>query len=378
MNDHQQTLLRTLLTTPGPSGFEQSAAKVWRDEAKTFAEHVDHDTLGNSYAYINRDRSPLVVIEGHIDEIGFIVSYIHDDWFIWFDKIGGWDDQVIVGQRVRIASGGAEVSGVIGKKAAHLLKPADRERVTPSDELWIDIGASSKADAESRVEIGDPVVLDAQPIALTDDLWASRSADNRVGAFVALEALRLLAEQPPACGVVAVAATQEEINMSGAQPGITAQAGRSDRTGRDARDGLPGRREEGGQRRETGWGARAHPRLVDQPTGVPGPARGSSTTRDSNGGAGCCPIERDGCRRLPPFRSGHRVRPGVDPESLHAQPERDDQPEGSGQRCRAHRRFRPDHHGQVRFPSVVDGSERGTRFDQAVTALKLLPRTGHE
>ncbi len=157
-----------------------------------------------------------MVIEGHIDEIGFIVSYIDDDGFIWFDKIGGWDDQVIVGQRVRIASGETEVSGVIGKKAAHLLKPADRERVTPSDELWIDIGASSKADAESRVEIGDPVVLDAQPIALTDDLWASRSADNRVGAFVALEALRLLAEQPPACGVVAVAATQEEINMSGA------------------------------------------------------------------------------------------------------------------------------------------------------------------
>jgi endoglucanase len=216
VNDHQRSVLKTLLSSPGPSGFEQTAARVWRDEAATFAEDVEHDVLGNSYASINRNRSPLVVIEGHIDEIGFIVTYIDDDGFIWFDKIGGWDDQVIVGQRVQIASASAQVSGVIGKKAAHLLKPADRERVTASDDLWIDIGASSKADAESRVEVGDPIVLDVQPLALTDDLWVSRSSDNRVGAFVALEALRLLTENPPECGVVAVAATQEEINMSGA------------------------------------------------------------------------------------------------------------------------------------------------------------------
>lgn len=216
MNEHQRTVLRTLLSTSGPSGFEQHAARIWRDEAATFAETVDHDVLGNSYACINTDRSPLVVIEGHIDEIGLVITYVDDDGFIWFDKIGGWDDQVLVGQRVKITSAAGDVSGVIGKKAAHLLKPADRERVTASDDLWIDIGASSKAVAESRIEIGDPVVLDVPPIAVTDDFWVSRSIDNRVGAFVALEVLRSLAENPPASGVVAVAATQEEITMGGA------------------------------------------------------------------------------------------------------------------------------------------------------------------
>lgn len=216
MNDRQRTVLRTLLSTPGPSGFEQAAAGVWREEAGTFAHHVDHDVLGNSYAFLNKDHSPLVVVEGHIDEIGFIVTYIDDEGFLWFDKIGGWDDQVIVGQRVSIATATGTVAGVIGKKAAHLLKPADRERVTQADDLWIDIGEPSRADAEARVEVGDPVVLDVPLLELSDDLWVSRSIDNRVGAFVALESLRALAEDPPACGVVAVAATQEEINMSGA------------------------------------------------------------------------------------------------------------------------------------------------------------------
>lgn len=216
MNDHQRNVLRTLLSTPGPSGFEHHAARIWRREAGSFVDKVDHDVLGNSCAFVNQERSPVVVIEGHIDEIGLLITYIDEDGFIWFDKIGGWDDQVIVGQRVLISSANGTVSGVIGKKAAHLLKPADRERVTPSDDLWIDIGATSKTDAERRIEIGDPVVLDGPPIALTDDLWVSRSIDNRVGAFVALEVLRSLAEDPPECGVVAVAATQEEITMGGA------------------------------------------------------------------------------------------------------------------------------------------------------------------
>jgi len=173
MKNHQQTVLRSLLSTPGPSGFEQTAARIWREEAGTFAHHVDHDVLGNSYAFLNRAQSPLIVIEGHIDEIGFIITYIDDEGFVWFDKIGGWDDQVIVGQRVSIAGASDTVAGVIGKKAAHLLKPADRERVTQSDDLWIDIGARSRADAEARVTVGDPVVLDVPLLELSDDLWVS-------------------------------------------------------------------------------------------------------------------------------------------------------------------------------------------------------------
>jgi endoglucanase len=216
MEQQKKDFLKNLLSTPGPSGFEQAPAGVWRKEAGTFADSVDRDVLGNSYAWLGESEGPAVVIEGHIDEIGFIITYVDDEGFIWFDKIGGWDDQVVVGQRVRIESEQGPVRGVIGKKAAHLLKPADRSKVTETADLWVDIGASNKEEALQRVQIGDPIVLDVEMLELTDDLWVSRSIDNRVGAFVALEALRLLKDARPSISVVAVAATQEEINMSGA------------------------------------------------------------------------------------------------------------------------------------------------------------------
>ncbi|HEU0165216.1 MAG TPA: M42 family metallopeptidase [Thermomicrobiales bacterium] len=216
MNEHQKDFLRKLITTPSPSGFEERASEVWRAEASTFADSVEWDVLGNSYARLANESGPKVVIEGHIDEIGFIVTYIDDEGFIWFDKIGGWDDQVIVGQRITIAGPGGDVKGVIGKKASHLLTPADREKVTKSSDLWIDIGAATRAEAETRVSVGDAAVVDVLPIELTDDLWASRSMDNRVGAFVALEALRLLADERPIADVYAVSGTQEEIGLVGA------------------------------------------------------------------------------------------------------------------------------------------------------------------
>ncbi len=216
MDHSRKDFLKNLLSAPGPSGFEQAPARVWRSEAESFADSVDHDVLGNSYAWLGDPAGPAVVIEGHIDEIGFLITYVDDDGFLWFDKIGGWDDQVVVGQRVTIAAEHGEVKGVIGKKAAHLLKPADRSKVTEVADLWIDIGAKDRAEALARVQIGDPIVIDVAALDLTDDLLVSRSIDNRVGAWVALEALRLLKGRDLGVSVVAVAATQEEINMSGA------------------------------------------------------------------------------------------------------------------------------------------------------------------
>jgi endoglucanase len=212
----RKTFLQNLLTTPGPSGFEQAAARVWRDEAASFADEVDRDVLGNSYAGLRHQHGPVVVIEGHIDEIGFLITYVDDDGFIWFDRIGGWDDQVVVGQRVVIATEAGHIRGVIGKKAAHLLAPEDRSKVTKLSDLWIDIGSGGKDQTLARLAIGDPIVLDVPPLELSDDLWVSRSIDNRAGAFVALEALRLLKDMTRACSVVAVAATHEETTMSGA------------------------------------------------------------------------------------------------------------------------------------------------------------------
>ena len=207
--------LRRLLDAPGPSGYERAPARVWRTEAESFADEVSLDVIGNSYARLKRDGAPVVVIEGHIDEIGFNITWIDEDGFLWFEPIGGWDAPVVVGQRVRIEGRNGAVRGVIGRKAAHLLRTEGNKAIELRD-LWIDIGAGNRDEALGRVEIGDPVVVDASFLQLSDDLVVSRSLDNRVGAFVALETLRLLAADRPQVEVVALAATQEEITMAGA------------------------------------------------------------------------------------------------------------------------------------------------------------------
>ena len=208
--------LKRLLDSPGPSGYERNPSRVWRQEAETFADEVYGDVVGNAYARLKREGGPKVVIEGHIDEIGLLITHIDEEGFLWFEPIGGWDEQVVVGQRIRIEGKHGDVLGVIGKKAAHLLRPEDREKPTQLRDMWIDIGAKNRDDAKQRVSVGDPAVLHAGFIQLTDDLCASRSMDNRVGAFVALEAARLLAADRPEADVYAIAAAQEEISFAGA------------------------------------------------------------------------------------------------------------------------------------------------------------------
>jgi endoglucanase len=210
--------LARLLDAPGPSGFELPAARVWRAEAASIADSVEVDVSGNSIAVLNPEGSPRVMFAGHVDEIGLIITHIDDEGFLYFDGIGGWDSQVLVGQRVRLVGREGEVAGVIGKKPIHLMKQDEREKVSKITDLWIDVGAGGK-DGVSRLglRVGDPAVLDARMMLLGDDRIVSRAIDNRIGAFVVLEALRLLAERsprPPA-RVAAVATTQEEIGING-------------------------------------------------------------------------------------------------------------------------------------------------------------------
>jgi endoglucanase len=220
VNERDFAFLTRLLDSPGPSGFEEAPSRVWREEAASFADEVTHDVLGNSYARLRpaggAEDAPRVLLVGHIDEIGFQIIGIDKDGFLWFDPIGGWDHEVVVGQRVRIRGRNGDVIGVIGKKAAHLLTPDDREKPTKLKDMWIDIGAADREAAERRVEVGDPVVIDANLVRLTDDLYASRSMDNRIGAFVALTALRSIAERRPAVDVYAVASATEETDFGGA------------------------------------------------------------------------------------------------------------------------------------------------------------------
>src|SRR5918992_3892775 len=217
MRDASYKFLKRLLSTPGPSGNEGVAARVWREEAGGFAE-LRGDRMGNSFATLNPGGSPKVMLSGHIDEIGLIVTHIDEKGLVRFTGVGGWDPQVLVGQRVRIQTANGEVMGVIGKKAIHVMEPEERKKVSDIKSLWIDIGAKDADEAKGMVRVGDVGVVDQDLLELPNDRIASRSLDNRMGAFVVLEALRLLSEEEGVnAEVVAVASVQEEIGLYGAR-----------------------------------------------------------------------------------------------------------------------------------------------------------------
>jgi len=218
MTEHSFRFLRSLLDSPGPSGYETLPARVWREEAERIADDVRSDIHGNTYATLNGDGRPRVMLAGHIDEIGLIVTHVDESGFLFIDGIGGWDSQVLVGQRLRILARGGEVVGVIGKKPIHLMKPDERDKVSKMSDLWVDVGAASRDEATERgVRVGDPGVIDARLVELGNGLIASRSIDNRIGAYVVLEALRALGEDGsrPGASVTAVATVQEEIGYHG-------------------------------------------------------------------------------------------------------------------------------------------------------------------
>jgi putative aminopeptidase FrvX len=215
MTPESLAFLTSLLDTPGPSSFEAAPARVWRKEAESLADEVRADVGGNSRATLNPGGRPRVMLAGHIDEIGVMVTHIDDDGYLSFDTIGGWDHQVFVGQRVRLLGRDGQVTGVVGKKAIHIMDKDDREKVSKVEDLWIDVGAANRAEAERRLRIGDPGVLAAGVLEFPNGRLVSRSIDNRIGAFVVLEALRLLAGTRPAASVSAVATTREEIAATG-------------------------------------------------------------------------------------------------------------------------------------------------------------------
>ena len=215
MIDEQATaFLKKLLDTPGPSGFESAPAKVWREEAGKFAT-VRADVAGNSIAEVNPEGSPTIMLAGHIDEIGVIVTYIDEEGYVYITSIGGWDPQVLVAQRIRFLAKGGDVFGVVGKKPIHLIKTEDREKASKVKDLWVDIGAKTKTEAEERLSIGDPGVIDSRTMEFPNGLIVSRSIDDRIGAFIVLEALKRYAADPGTAHVVAVATTQEEIAYRG-------------------------------------------------------------------------------------------------------------------------------------------------------------------
>lgn len=209
--------LRELVETGGPSGYEQAPQAIFKRRAEAYGAQVELDVLGNAIATLNPSGSPRVMLAGHADEIGFLVRWIDDDGFIYFAPVGGWDAEIPVGQRVTIHTAHGPVPGVIGKRAIHLMDEEDRRKKSELHRLWIDLGVTSKGQAEQVVRIGDPITIRQPMEELLGDLVTAKSFDNRMAVWVCAETLRLLQGERLAAGVYSVATVQEEIGLRGAR-----------------------------------------------------------------------------------------------------------------------------------------------------------------
>ncbi|MFC4637529.1 M42 family metallopeptidase [Deinococcus hohokamensis] len=214
MTDINQEFLFALLREAAPSGFERRAADVWLKEAATFAR-TSEDHYGNVYAELGPEDAPTIALTGHLDEIGLMVSHVGDKGFLHVLPLGGWDPQVLVGQRVRLLAPGGDLIGVVGKKAIHVMDDEDRRKASRLEDLWIDVDLTAE-EARERIPVGTVAVIE-QPTVMVGNKIVSRALDNRVGGFIVLEALRALKDVDLKHRVVAVGTSQEEIGSYGSK-----------------------------------------------------------------------------------------------------------------------------------------------------------------
>jgi len=220
MREQSLNFLRTLINTPSPTGHEVRGQRVWLDYVKPFADETFSDAYGNCVAVLNKGGSPRLMLAAHADEIAMSVNYISDDGYIYVRKMGGVDAAITKAQRVVIHARGGPVKGVVGNVAPHLTRGEDKEPKPPKiHDLFIDIGAGSRKEAEKLVRIGDPITLADEFDLLRNNLAVARAFDNRIGTFAVAEALRLLKESKGRlkAEVCAVSNVQEEVGLLGAR-----------------------------------------------------------------------------------------------------------------------------------------------------------------
>jgi endoglucanase len=219
MRESSLNFLRTLVNTPSPTGHEVRGQRVWLDYVEPFADETFSDAYGNCVAVLNKGRAPRVMLAAHADEIAMAVNYINDDGFIYVRNLGGVDAAITKAQRVVVHTRNGPVKGVVGNVAPHLAKHDDDPKPPKIDDLFIDIGADSRKQAEGLVRIGDPITLVDEFDLLRNDLAVARAFDNRIGTFAVAEALRILRDTKSGLEVevCAVSNVQEEVGLLGAR-----------------------------------------------------------------------------------------------------------------------------------------------------------------
>ncbi|RLI08532.1 peptidase M28 [Candidatus Bathyarchaeota archaeon] len=222
LDDKAMDLLKRLMEAFGPSGFEREVSALTKEYMEPYSDEVIADKLG-TVTFVARGSAdrPRVLLAGHVDEVGFIVSSITDEGFLTFNPLGGWWSQVLLGQRVVVRTNRGDVHGVIAAKPPHILPQEERKKLVELKDMFIDIGAASKEETEATgVKIGDPVVP-WSPFSVIQDgkVAMGKAFDDRIGAFVLMEAIRRIKEQGIAHPntVYGAATVQEEVGLRGAQ-----------------------------------------------------------------------------------------------------------------------------------------------------------------
>ena len=209
--------LKDLLATPGTSGFEQNIQKVVRDFTSEFTDTVSTDVHGNVIATVNPDGGTRILLDAHCDQIGLLVRHIDDQGFVRVSAVGGWDMQILLGQKMLVHTAGGSIPGVIARKPIHLLNDSERKTVPKIQELWIDIGSTSQEETLAVVSIGDSVTPEPSLRELRNGRLSGVAMDDRTGVWVIMSALKIVAARKPASTVIGVSSVQEEIGLRGAQ-----------------------------------------------------------------------------------------------------------------------------------------------------------------
>jgi tetrahedral aminopeptidase len=216
MHEASFEFLKALLSTPSPSGYEQRIQEVVRTWARPLADELRTDLHGNVIAVRNPGGSPRIMLAGHCDQLALMIEHIDAEGFLYVQPMGGWDMQILLGQRLVVWTKTGPVAAVVSRKAPHMLTSDERKKVPEFIDIWIDIGAKDRAEAESLVALGDTITVELSCRALRNNLFTSPGLDDKVGVWTVMETLRLLHDKPLQAAVFCVSTVQEEIGLRGA------------------------------------------------------------------------------------------------------------------------------------------------------------------
>ncbi|MDQ8203717.1 M20/M25/M40 family metallo-hydrolase [Pelagicoccus sp. SDUM812003] len=210
--------LLELLEAKSPSGAETQAQAVFDKYVQPSADVYLKDTIGNRIAILNPESETSALFAGHLDELGLQINYIDENGFLYFKTLGGHDRVVISGRRVLIQTRNGIIKGVTGKRAVHLMDSKEREKVPQIHEMWIDIAAKDRADAQSRVQVGDVATYDHEFAFLNGSVATARAFDNKGGSYIVGETLRRLSKEKDQlqAKIISVGNAQEEVGVRGA------------------------------------------------------------------------------------------------------------------------------------------------------------------